>query len=249
MQEAVSILHEGQVLRGMQHIPGGAESAPAVILLHGFTGTKLEPHRQFLKISRALEQQGAASFRFDFLGSGESDGNFEEMTVLRELAEAKTILEYVRSHPAVDPNRVTVLGFSLGGLVASLLGGDVQDDIHKLILVAPAGTFPQKAAMFADEAMYIPEKDAYDLDGNLIGRAFVEEAAGIEVWERASAFRKEVLLIHGTNDEAVPFEVSSLYMKQCYKEQATLHVIAGADHTFNSFLWEQDLIAAVCKFV
>jgi cephalosporin-C deacetylase-like acetyl esterase len=58
MQEAVSIIHEGQTLRGMAHIPENREKVPAVILFHGFTGTKLEPHRMFLKISRELEKRG-----------------------------------------------------------------------------------------------------------------------------------------------------------------------------------------------
>ncbi|KLU63127.1 hypothetical protein CEB3_c04770 [Peptococcaceae bacterium CEB3] len=60
----------------MEHFPTDMsdEEIPAVILFHGFTGTKLEPHRLLLKISHALEKLGFASFRFDFLGSGESDG-------------------------------------------------------------------------------------------------------------------------------------------------------------------------------
>ncbi|MFX3623552.1 MAG: alpha/beta hydrolase family protein [Ectobacillus sp.] len=249
MQEAVSIIHKGQVLRGMQHIPEGLEKVPAVILFHGFTGTKLEPHRMFLKISRALELKRIASFRFDFLGSGESDGNFQEMTVLGELEEAKTMLQYVRSHPAVDENRIIILGFSMGGLVASLLAGDMPEQIAKLILIAPAGMMAKKAVFIANERLYIPEHDTYDCDGNLVGRAFIEELETISVWERAKAYQKDVLLIHGTNDKSVPYEVSTLYIKHCYREKATLHPIEGADHTFNKYEWEQDLIEAVCEFM
>ena len=80
-----------------------------------------------------------ASFRFDFLGSGESDGNFEEMTASKEIAEANTILNFVKKDPRIDPNQVSLLGLSMGGLVASVLAGDRPDDIRRLALLAPAG--------------------------------------------------------------------------------------------------------------
>src|ERR1700737_4360766 len=87
MQRAIELVYNGMTLRGMEHIPHASsnEKLPAVILFHGFTGNKLEPHRLFLKISRALEQLGFACFRFDFLGSGESDGNFEVFPVPKKL--------------------------------------------------------------------------------------------------------------------------------------------------------------------
>ncbi|MBO9128164.1 alpha/beta fold hydrolase [Bacillus sp. 165] len=248
MQEAVSIIHQNQTLRGMEHIPDGKEHVPAVILFHGFTGTKLEPHRLFLKISRELEKRGIASFRFDFLGSGESDGNFEDMTVGKEVAEAKTIFEYVQGHPQVDKGRIMVLGFSMGGLVASMLAGELKESIHKLILLAPAGTIGKKSDLFANESNYIPELDAYDAGGNVIGRAFIEEIRTLDAFARAKSYEGKVLLIHGTADQSVPFETSSLYIQKCYGKNATLHVIEGADHTFNKYDWEQNVINAACGF-
>ena len=194
MQEAVSIVHNQQVMRGMAHLPG-TEKIPAVIMLHGFTGSKLEPHRFFLKISRELEALGVASFRFDFLGSGESDGHFEEMTVLKELAQANTILDYVKSHPAIDENRITVLGFSMGGLVASLLAGDRAEEIEKLILLAPAGNMAEKAEVMERNALYIESKNLFDIGGNLISSDFIKELRTIEVWKRAAEFANPVLLI------------------------------------------------------
>ena len=246
MQKSIEVEHKGQMLRGMQHIPEGS-NLPAVILFHGFTGTKLEPHRFFLKISRALEKKGIASFRFDFLGSGESDGEFEEMTVLREVAEAKTILEFVQSHPSIDKNNIIVLGFSMGGLVASLLAGDQPDDIKKLILLAPAGTLPQIIEKQMDFATFIEDLNAYDLGGNLLGKDFITELKGLEVWEHSAKYKNDVLLIHGTNDQAVHVEVSSIYRTKCYPHASLLH-IEGADHTFNSFLWEREVIDAICNF-
>lgn len=248
MQKASAILHNGKVLRGMEHLPD-RNQCPAVILLHGFTGTKLEPHRFFLKMSKELERYGIAVFRFDFLGSGESDGDFEEMTVLNELAEAKSILKYVLEHPTVDSDRVSILGFSMGGLVASLLAGEMPETVEKLVLLAPAGNMEDKAESIVEHACFIEEKNAFDLGGNLIGRNFIDELKTIKVYERAANYGKDVLLVHGTEDLSVPFEESMEYIEESYGERARLVSIHGADHTFNSYHWEKQVIEAVCAFL
>ncbi|MCR2821825.1 alpha/beta hydrolase [Lederbergia panacisoli] len=248
MQQAVSISHNGFKLRGMEHIPAG-EKLPAVILFHGFTGNKLEPHRLFLKISRALEKQGFASFRFDFLGSGESDGDFEDMTVTKEFEEAGTIFEYVKSHPKIDENRIILLGLSMGGLVASLLAGELNNELEKLVLLAPAGTMDQIVEPMEANVPYIASHDAYDHGGNLVGKAFGEDLKTLNVWARAAKYEGKVLLIHGTKDDAVPYEVSKLYIEHCYGDQATLHTIEDGDHTFNSYQWENEVIDSILDFV
>ena len=73
-------------LRGLLHRPDGAEPAPVVLLLHGFTGQHIEQDRLFVQAARALAAAGFAALRFDFYGSGDSDGDFEEFTVESELA-------------------------------------------------------------------------------------------------------------------------------------------------------------------
>ncbi|MCM3575776.1 lysophospholipase [Mesobacillus subterraneus] len=249
MQQAVSLLHNNQVMRGMAHIPLADQKAPAVILLHGFTGSKLEPHRFFLKISRELEVLGIASFRFDFLGSGESDGNFEDMTVLSELAEAETILDYVRSHPNINSEKVIVLGFSMGGLVASLLAGDQPEKIEKLILLAPAGNMAEKANVMEKNSTYIKDMNAYDIGGNLIGKDFIAQLKSIEVRERAKSYERDVLIIHGSSDEVVSIEESKDYQEKCYQGKAALRIVTGADHTFSSYQWEKEVIESICSFV
>ncbi|MCH1624355.1 alpha/beta hydrolase family protein [Ferdinandcohnia quinoae] len=248
MQKAISLTHNGVELRGMEHFPDG-EKLPAVILYHGFTGTKLESHRLFLNISRALEDKGIASFRFDFLGSGESDGDFKNTTVTSQLAEAETIFNYVKSHPLIDADQILVLGFSMGGLVASLLAGKINSQIAKLILLAPAGTMGKMSETIKGMIPFVAEENAFDIGGNLIGAKFYEDVKAIEVWEQAAKYDGKVLLIHGTKDQAVPFTVSNLYIEHCYGENATLHPIEGSDHTFNSHQHKKDVIESIIKFV
>lgn len=241
---------QGLTLRGMEHVPTDvAGPVPAAVFYHGFTGTKLEPHRFFLKACRALEKVGIASFRFDFLGSGESDGNFEDMTLHTELNEASAILDMVRQDPRIDAQHVFLVGLSMGGLVASLLAGDRPDDVQGLVLLAPAGNMPEIIHHAIAQQEVVEGQEIFDYDGDLVGKGFVQSLHNLAVYERAAGYLGPVLLVHGTKDEAVPFQVSHQYQQQAYGERAVLRILEGADHTFNSTPWEQEVIGSIRDFL
>ncbi|WAH37665.1 alpha/beta hydrolase family protein [Alicyclobacillus dauci] len=251
MQRAITLTVEGLTLRGMEHVPERATESPvpAVILFHGYTGTKLEPHRSFLKISRALETKGIASFRFDFAGSGESDGDFENMTASSEIRDAKAILQMVKRDPRIESDKVTLLGLSMGGFVAGITAGDLPNDVDKLILLAPAGNFRDLVQYKMSQAGIRSDDQIFDDGGNLVGRGLYEDVIQIDGFGRAKPFRGPVLLIHGTKDEAVPYSVSEKYASDVYGDRAILRLIDGADHTFNSHAWESQVIAHILDFM
>lgn len=90
IHKSVEIENKGLILRGVLHIPEDIKvKEPIVCIFHGFTGDKIGPHFIFVKLSRILARRGIASVRFDFAGSGESDGDF------------------------VDENKIGILGLSL----------------------------------------------------------------------------------------------------------------------------------------
>lgn len=253
MQEAITLPVRGHILRGMEHMPSGHDGpCPAVILLHGFTANKLQEHRMYLKLCRRLEGMGIACFRFDFLGSGESDGDFIDMTVSREIEEAKSILAMVRADSRIDPERVTLLGLSMGGLVAGVVAGDCAGDLRNLVLIAPAGTMYERmmagpvGAMLRSGSWVTEAADAW---GNLFGKAFIEDLATVDAFARARPFGGDVLIIHGTKDESVPYEVAYRYQETAFAGRATVHLIEGADHTFNRYAWECEMIDTVCDFL
>ena len=117
----------GKTLRGVLHLPAAAprDPAPAVVLFHGFTGNRMESHWMFVKCSRALAQAGVASLRFDFYGSGESDGEFRQMTLRGEIADGRAAVAFLRTQKGIDPKRVGLQGLSLGGAVAATLAPGV----------------------------------------------------------------------------------------------------------------------------
>ncbi|MDV3427076.1 MAG: alpha/beta fold hydrolase [Bacillota bacterium] len=250
MQKAVEIESRGLTLRGMLHIPEGISGkVPMVPIFHGFTGNKMEPHFIFVKLSRMLEKRGIASVRFDFGGSGESDGDFVDMTISKELEDAKNILDYVKTLNFIDVNRIGIVGLSMGGAVASMLAGDCRDDIKSLCLWAPAGNMGDLVmdTVEKENMENVRKSGYYDLGGLLLGTDFIDDIISVDIYEKAAAFDKNVLLLHGDKDMTVPLNASERYLEK-YESKAVLHVIEGADHTFNRKNWEDEVIEYTLGF-
>lgn len=252
LQQDVSIQSGEHTLRGTVHIPAqnrADNQVPAVILFHGFTANRQEAHRMFLKLSRALEKQGIASFRFDFAGSGESDGDFSDMSVSSELRDAEAVLSYVQSLDVVNRNRIAVCGISLGGLIASLLAAERPQDIERLMLIAPAGNFKQIALSMIEATGGYNPRSVFDYGGNPIGPTFAEEILALDPYAKAAGYEGPVLLVHGTEDARVPISVSEHYVAHVYPANGRLERIEGANHTFDGLHWEQSLFEHLLSFM
>lgn len=251
MQKAVEIQSKELTLRGMLHIPDKVTGkVPMVCIFHGFTGNKMEPHFIFVKLSRMLESKGIASLRFDFSGSGESDGNFVDMTISKELEDAKAILDYAKSLDFVDTRKIGIVGLSMGGAVASMLAGDRKEDIQSLCLWAPAGNMAELIMRGRSEGDIekMRKTGFWDVGGLLVGTEFLNDVLSLDIFGKAADYDKNVLLLHGDQDQSVPFSTSEKYL-EIYGTQAVLHTIKGGDHTFNSKNWEDEVLDYTIGFL
>ncbi|HHV98270.1 MAG TPA: alpha/beta hydrolase [Clostridiaceae bacterium] len=244
MQKAVEIQSRGLTLRGMLHVPECCGTkVPIVLIFHGFTGNKMEQHFIFVKLSRLLEKNGIASLRFDFGGSGESDGDFIDMTLSGELQDAKNILDYAKTLDFVDVSRIGIVGLSMGGAVGGMLAGERKEDIRTVCLWAPAGNMREKVlSQYCEPNISMLEKYGYvDLGGLLLGKNFVEDIKTIDIVGKSAAYDKNVLILHGDKDASVPVETSDRYL-EVFGERCLLHIVKDADHTFNNRHWEEEVL-------
>lgn len=95
------------------------ETVPLIILMHGFMSNKQD--RGMTAIASELQEKRIAYIRFDFNGHGDSESNFQNMTVANEIEDAKKVYEYARSLDFVSD--IALLGHSQGGVVASMVAG------------------------------------------------------------------------------------------------------------------------------
>ncbi|ABF45100.1 alpha/beta superfamily hydrolase [Deinococcus geothermalis DSM 11300] len=218
----------GQRLYGMLHVPEGERSAPgwpSVVLLHGFTGNRAGDHRLLPLFSRYLAARGVASLRFDFRGSGESQGDFSEMTALREVEDTEAACAYLRGLPMLDPERVMLLGFSMGGLVAALAAERVRP--HRLALWAPA--LPELWLPLL-RGGYAPPV-ILDYGGWPVGRAFLLEMPRLRPLEAAARWGGVARVFHGDADTVCPPVFGVRYAEALGCDAVA---IPGANHTFDS---------------
>ena len=249
-ESAIEIPSRGQMMRGFLHRPpnfSAAQRAPAALLFHGFTGNCIEPHRLFVKAARSFAQAGICVARFDFIGSGNSDGKFQDVTVENEIDDALAAIAWLETQPGVDRTRLALIGLSLGGLVATCAAAR-KNHIRALALWSAASGFAQDEKWKnALARRFLPEQNAYDFNGNLLGPAFAEPVPSPRPLEAAKKFRGAALIVHGTSDAIVPLSDAREY-SQVF-ENARLHEIDGADHTFNSFAWESELLQITTNFL
>jgi hypothetical protein len=220
-------------LRGLLHRPRIAEQAvPAVLLLHSFTGQHIEDQRLYVQAARHLAGSGFAVLRFDFYGSGDSDGDFEEFTALTEVADAVAALDWLAQQPGIDAGRIGVVGLSLGGCVAALLAG--QDARIKAAVLWNAVALPD--LHFKD----IPQDGI--LGGLRIGPEFLKTFFGLDIAGTLRRYTGPGLVIWGTADLHVSQEEAEA-LQAALGERAELRRIAGADHTFLHPDWRREVFA------
>jgi pimeloyl-ACP methyl ester carboxylesterase len=114
--------------------PGGGP-ASAIVLSHGWARSRCEllPHARF------LHQAGFATLMFDYRHRGKSDG--AEITMgLREQGDLIGALDVMAARPEVDPERIGVLGMSMGGAIAILVAARDRR-VRALVCEAPFPSF------------------------------------------------------------------------------------------------------------
>ncbi|SUP43317.1 alpha/beta hydrolase [Veillonella criceti] len=233
--EQITIFGDHGQLAAVVQTPDNRETYPMVILMHGFSANK--DYKLLELIANDLEKEGIASIRFDFNGHGDSEGRFQDMTVLNEIEDAKQVYAYVKQLPNVT--NISLIGHSQGGVVASMLAGELSQKegstaIQSLVLLAPAsnikdgvlgsGTF---GIQFNVETM--PEY--IELPSGLrVGRNYFKAAYNLPIYETAKQYTGPVKIIHGTQDEMVP----TRYGKQFANiyNNVELEILEGYDHEF-----------------
>jgi uncharacterized protein len=236
----------GEQVVGMLHLPKGASArrkCPAVVFLHGFTGSRHEAHRLFVVAARRLAGQGMAALRFDFRGSGDSAGDFSEMTISRELEDARSAVRWIRKRPEIDPARVALLGMSMGGMVSALLLGE-DSKIPAAVLWCPVADFERLVR--ANQTIVAAQSDRKTIDfgGWPVGRAFIGDGLKQKPVEVLARSRAMVLILHGDADQAVPVNESTMYRNAARRE-----IIPGADHTFNSLAWTERVVRSSASWL
>ena len=213
-------------------------SLPIVILAHGFNST-LERYNEYVK---PLVEQGYLVYRFDFYGgsrqskSGGTD--MLEISVKTEEEELAAVVEQLAKESFVDQTKISVVGASQGGAVATMFAADYPDQISKLILFYPAyvlfdevvDTYNRLGVSSIDA---IP--DVLTHHNAQLGSIYLKDALDVDINEKIQSVKAPTLIVHGTNDNVVPYSYAQ-NANQLFKESKLVTVEGGGhrlDDRFN----------------
>jgi pimeloyl-ACP methyl ester carboxylesterase len=129
-------------IAGTLSMPKGSGPFPGIVLVSG-TGhnTRDEDvwgHKVFVVLTDALCRRGFAVFRYDKRGVGGSTGNFDTATTADFATDAGAAVDWLRSHPNIDSQRVGILGHSEGGIIAPMVAASDKSIAFVVMIAGPA---------------------------------------------------------------------------------------------------------------
>lgn len=200
-----------------------SESAPLIILSHGFNGN----HNGNQDFADFFSAHGFSTFCLDFCGGGNgsrSDGTLKDMSVLTEAADLNAVIDYFKP---VFPE-IFLWGASQGGFISSYVAAHRPADVKALAIEFPAYVLQDDAKKRALPDGSFPE--AYSAMNTLISRKYNMDAVSFDIYEIIGAYTGDVLIQHGDQDALVPLSYSERAAKVF--PSADLVVLKGEGHGF-----------------
>jgi dienelactone hydrolase len=169
-------------LPGTLTMPVGPRPVPAVVLVHGSgpgdRDATVGHIKAFKDLALGLASRGIAVLRFDKRTRvhGNLMRDLPGLTVKEEaIDDAIAAVQALRSTPGVDPNRIVVLGHSLGGMLVPRIAAAGPPVAGFVVMAGAARPIPQAVV---EQARYLAQAD---------GSTSAEERAQIARLEQAMA--------------------------------------------------------------
>ena len=216
---------------GVAYVPEAENKVPLVIFSHELGND----HSSGERYAERLAAAGYAAYVFDFcggtVGGNKSDGSNGEMSILTEASDLEDVLADAKTWDFVDPDRIVLLGGSMGGLVTTVVGSSHQDEIAGMILMYPALSAKEDSGMTQYQSKDEVPDDVSLFGGWIhVGKNYITDLWDIDFDQLLAAYQGKVLLLHGDKDSTVPIswsEGAREIIPDC-----EYHVIKDGGHEF-----------------
>lgn len=247
MEEKIFFLNESGIkLCGILSTPTSSFDVPVVILCHGFNRDK--DNFTNTKLLEIFEKENIATFRFDFFGHGESEGEIEKITI-SECAE--NILGAINLLKQKNFSTVGLFGSSFGG-AASIVTTSKANKISFLALKSPVSNCLE-TGFIRDHTK--EEMEDWRITGSAVrigstgeetklNYSFFVDCEKTKIYKMAEKIKVPTFIVHGEKDKLVPVKHSEKLSDVI--ESCQLEIIEGAGHKYskeNDFYKSLNLIA------
>ena len=201
-----------------------------------------------LALDAFAQRRGLALVRFDYSGTGLSEGNFAEGTLDRWIDEALAMVERLTDGPLI------LVGSSMGGWIAVHLALRLPDRVEALVGIAAAPDFTdwgftaeQKKEVL--EYGKIERSSPSGGETQLTTRAFWESGQALRLLDGPIAVDCPVRLVHGEADTDVPPAVALKLMRQLRSADVQLSILKGGGHRLSEPLEIDAIVRTVAALV
>mgnify|MGYP005646248221 CR=1 FL=1 len=240
---ASSVPVRGARLPATLHRPSGIQEPPVVVMIHGFTGNRIENSRLFVEISRSLCAAGVASLRFDLRGHGEGPGGFEDFDIEQAIRDAEEVVRWVLRHPSFKTSALGLLGLSMGGYIAIEVASRKPRELRALALLSPAIDFTELrerhrggVVVEGGYAYLGPQRMKLENLEKLLSRSAMGRARSIDV---------PTLIVHAVDDDVVPSEQSRRFFQGLRTRDKKLVLLEEGGHVFTTYSSRRRVIEEV----
>lgn len=195
----------------------------------------------------SLQEEGYTICRFDCVGAGDSEGDSHYTTIYGEIEDTKVVLHWIKEN--IKPEKFMILGYSMGGIVTSVLCNEVPLD--GILLWSPCSEPYANFHHLLGADLFDRGLKGEDVDfmGDLVCHEFFEklDAPQINPLAAIKNFKKPLRLIQGDGDKDVLVYNSANYEKTV--PGAVRHVVPGATHGYDKVSWQLELLEYTKKYV
>ncbi len=229
------IIVNDKAIRGFLH---EGKSNDVVCIVHGFMGNKSDHHFMFRTFGDDICQEGFSVYRFDFLGSGDSDGTFfEEESINSQINQCKCVVRQFQK----ENYKVHLFAFSLGGVIASHVAKEIK--VESLFLLSPAGNFDEILFQMTSDSI---DKNNLEVNGFKINPKLMEESRNFEYFNGIDRYQGPVKIVQGTNDQYVKMKSLHNYKKAYAKAEIVL--VSEADHCYSKVSYTESVRKEIHDF-
>jgi len=212
------------------HFPG---SGPTLVFLPGYmsdmNGTKA------LALEAFARETGRASLRLDYSGCGQSEGRFEDGSISGWARDASAVVNAVTTGPVI------LIGSSMGGWIMLHLALALGSRVRALIGIAAAPDFTRWGLVLdaADHERlahsgFITRESRYGPEPYCYSRTLIEDAETACLLEAEIPIDCPVRLLHGQQDEDVPFAVSLRLAERLRSRDVQTLLVKSGDHRLST---------------
>ncbi len=218
----------GSDLHGIHYLHSKESKKTSILIMcHSFLGDKYENGR-FPELAKTCNKVGFDGLIFDFTGSGENER--VPITLFKQIDDLESVYKWVQNQ---GYGNIAVLGLSFGGLTA--LGANLPG-IKTYIFWAPVlflHTTDDQTDWFKDLSKG-PVEIPSTIEGRpvIIDLSFMTDFAKLRVKPHLKKLDYPVLIVQGTSDETVPYELTRKAFNFMPNNKNKLVKIENATHDF-----------------